>query len=292
MKSTINKIYRRIRDVLPANFIINKIIEPVQLELLHSLQNVKIKKLDINRDEYQEWVNFYFPDWQSEYKSIYNKKLFEFFATFTILKPNREDVFCDAAGGRDAYLHKLECKKKIIHDLCISEKLKKKTGDGVEFIESNIGSIPIPDNSLSKISCHHSFEHFQINSDILFILEVQRIMRVHGKCCIIPLLIANGNFEVTNIASFRKKFNPKAKYIIDPTATIPGSVVSGNYARIYDINTFFERVIYNIDFTRFTVTIYELELNGEPVPDLSLNCHKNVAKINSPYRAMVIDRVK
>ena len=290
MRRFINKIKRAVRDILPRNLILNRVIEPVQLETLHTIQSIDIERLDINVDEYQNWINYFIPDWIKEYKSIYNKKLFEFFTSHKILDPTEEDVFCDAAGGRDAYLHKINCRKKIIHDLSISEKLKNKTGEGIEFVESDVGNIPLPDNSLNKISCHHSFEHFQKDSDILFILEIQRLLKVQGKCCIIPLFVANRYVEVTNKTSMKLKFDPESHRIFDPTSTIPGARASGNFARIYDLNSFADRVVSKIDFKRFNATVYELKLNGAPVPDLTLDCHIKVAKINRPYRAMVISR--
>ena len=162
----------------------------------------------------------------------------------------------------------------------------------MEYIESDAGSIPLPDESVDTLSCHHSFEHFQGDSDTLFIKEVQRLLKPNGRCCIIPVLIGDRFIEVTDTLTFKRRFAGNSQYVIDPTAVIPGGPSGGDYARIYNLKAFEERIIGTIDLCRFKVTISELRLNGDVLPDLTLACHKPVTAINRPYRSMMIERIK
>ncbi len=279
------------RVSIPRNFIIDKLIMPMSFDDLKTLQGVELFYLNVSSNDYEIWVRQYFPTWRSRFGHLHHKKVIEFFATFTLLEPSPDDVFLDAAGGIDTYLHNLECKKKYMQDMFISRDIKSRLGNRIEYVESDAGGIPLPRESVDKISCHHAFEHFQADSDISFIKEIQRLLRPNGKCCIIQTFIANHYVEVTNEFTFNKKFDDRSQLVVDPTATIPGGKRCG-YARIYDLEAFQERVIGNINLSEFKITIAELRMDGDMVPDLTLNCNERITAINRPFRAMVIEKSK
>lgn len=276
---------------LSRNFLFNKVFKPVSFEKLRTLPRVEVVYFNINKNVYKRWIESYFPSWSDQFGNLFHKKLIELFFTFTLLNPQPDDVFMDVAGGITTYVHKLECNKKFLLDIKISSKLKSFLGEKIEYIESDAGDINLPGESIDKISCHHSLEHFQSDSDILFMKETQRLLKPDGKCCIIPIFIAHKYAEVTDAITFKKKFDNRSKLLIDPTATLPGGKYCGNYARVYDLKAFQERILKNIDVNRFKLTIAELRMEGEIVPDLTLDCHKRVAVLNCPYRAMVIERI-
>lgn len=278
-------------NILPRNLIIDNIANPIYFDDLSALHGVENIILNIKGNDFKTWVNKYFSDWQNHFNDIQYKKLIEFYTTHTLLEPRPNDVFMDAAGGSYTYLNSLQCKTRIVQDINISDEFKARFGKEIEYIESNASKIGLPNESVDKISSHHSFEHFQADSDILFIKEVQRLLRVNGKCCIIPIFIANRYVDLTDTFTF-KKFDVRSRRVIDPTATIPGGKTCGNYARIYDLKAFQKRVINNINMTKFKVIVAELQLDGEIVPDLTLECHKGVTVLNRPYRAMLIQRLK
>ncbi len=276
--------------LFPRNLIIDRVFKQIHYDKLKNLQNVRISCLNIHSNDYERWINQFFPSWYDRYGHVRHKKLIEFYSTFRLLKTQASDVFMDAAGGRNSYLKDLKCKKRFLQDIKISTDVKSRLGKDVEYIEGDVGHLSLPSESVDKISCHHSFEHFQADSDILFIKEIQRLLRVDGKCAIIPIFFADLYLELTDIFSFKRKHDNGSRFIIDPTATIPGGRSCGNYARIYDIKAFQERIINNVDTTKFKVIIVELKIDGNTVPDMTLDCHKSVAKVNFPYRAMIIER--
>jgi len=285
---------RRFADLfnglLPPNMIIDRLISPITFQDLFSLKGPTIKELNLSANRYRDWVQKYFPDFHQTFKNLYHKKLLELYTTFKVLNPQPSDTFMDAAGGEMTHLHWLNCRRKILQDIRISSSVRSRFGAEVEYLEGDAGTIGLPDKSIDKISCHHSFEHFQRDSDILFIKEVQRLLKPKGKCCIIPIFIGNKYLEITDIFTFDRKYDRQSKRLIDPTATIAGRKFSGNYARIYDLESFQERILNKIDLSAFEVLIFELRLDGEVVPDLSLDCHKIVTGINRLYRAMVIKK--
>ena len=169
-------------------------------------------------------------------------------------------------------------------------RLRRRLGDAIVCIECDAGTIPLPGASVDRISCHHSFEHFQGASDVGFIHEVQRLLRPGGRCCIVPLFVGTRYVEVTDALTLARKFDGRSVRVIDPTASIPGGEWCGNYARIYDARAVRERLLAAIRPDCFTVTLARVKLDGEDVPDLTLDCHRHVTAVNRPYVAMLIER--
>ena len=283
-------VIRPMRQSFP-NLIVDHLMHSLSWEeLTRNIGNCDLAELQLSSKELQDWANEYYPDWLEIFGNLRHKKLIEFYITFKLLSPRKNHVFMDAAGGGNGYLAKLACKSKVLQDIRISNSTRKKLGLDINYVEGNASSIPLPDKSVDRISCHHSFEHFQGSSDIDFIKEVQRILTVGGKCCIVPLFFANRYAEITDRISLKFKSDPSSFRVIDPTATIPGRDYSGNYARVYDVPAFQRRIMQSIDLSRFVVTIFSVEIDGELLPDMSLECHKIATALNFPYRAFVIQR--
>lgn len=275
---------------MPKNILFDSFVKPVEFNKLGRLKDIEIKLLDLDSREYEKWVLSFFPQYENIFGEIKNKKLIEFFITYSLLNITKDDVYVDVAGGQHTYVKKLQCKKKYLQDFIITEKIKEGIGNDVFYLEGNASCIDLKTASVTKISMHHSFEHFQENSDILFIKEIQRLLDVNGRCCIVPIFISNKYVELTDKLTFKRKFDLKSIRIIDPTATIAGGDSCGNYARIYDLESFQCRIIDQIDHSMFSLTLYEIKMDGKPVPDLKLKYHCGVSKINSHYRALLIEK--
>lgn len=254
-----------------SNLIVDRLIHSLEWEMLtKQIKDCEFSTFQMSSKELRDWATYYYPDYLKKFGELKRKKLIEFYTTFHILNPHERHVFMDVAGGVNGYLANLSCKRRILQDMRIYNSTRLALGPSIDYIESNAGSIPLPDESVDLISCHHSFEHFQRDSDINFIKEVQRLLTVDGKCCIVPLFIANRYAEITDKISFKFKFDHSSLRIIDPTASIPGRSGSGNYARVYNISAFQRRIIQHIDLSRFKVTIYALYIDGELLPDMTL----------------------
>jgi SAM-dependent methyltransferase len=271
------------------NFVIDGLIRPVEFNALRNLGDVWVDRFELKADRLEVWIDEHVPDWRNRFRCARHKKLIEFFASSTLLRPGPEDCLLDVAGGVDSYIGRVASRYRYLHDLCIRPAVRERAGPAVKFLESDAAAIPLPDGSVDAISCHHSFEHFQRDSDSGFIDEVQRLLAPGGRCCIVPIFLADWYVEVTNERTFAKQFDKGSRLVIDPTATIAGHW-SGGYARIYDVRAFRERVVDRIDTDRFEVGLLELSLEGRGVPDLTLDCHRTITAINHPYRALLISR--
>lgn len=269
---------------------IDRVAKPIHFEALHRARPCEVEKRHFDKAFYKDWVNTFFPEWPRRYRQLEHKKLIEMFVSFQILQPAADDTYLDAAGGRNAYADRVNCKQKYLHVYQLNRSLIHQYGNKVDFIEGDAANIGLDDASISKISCHHSFEHFQDQSDIQFIKEVQRLLAPGGKCCIVPLFLATAYIEVTQTQAAQRHFDPQATYVVDPRARITGGQSCGDYARIYSLAAFKNRIVSQLDRSAFDLKISEIFIGSRNVPDLSLDCHRGITKINFPYRALTLTR--
>jgi len=274
-----------------SNVRIDPLVQAADWEAFSALRGVELKTFAFKRADYQVWVEKLFPGYLKQYSHLEHKKLQEFYISCHLLGPQPQQVFMDAAGGANGYLSRLDCRRKILQDIRISEATRNFLGSAVEYVEGDARRLPLDDASVDRISCHHSFEHFRGDSDRHFVQELQRILAPGGRCCIVPILTGDRYVEVTDRFTRRYRTDDRAHYLIDPTANVPGGEGSGNFARVYDIQALQERVIDGFDQDQFRVSIHAAEMDGQPVPDRILPCHRFVSGVNYPYRALVIDRL-
>ncbi|MFC1556657.1 class I SAM-dependent methyltransferase [candidate division KSB1 bacterium] len=286
-----NYKYNILRLLNLHNYSLNKEAFPVEYQHLCELRNVKINKYFVENEKVLEFAQKFFPVLPPGWKDIRYKKMYEFYATYDLLKSGMEHVYLDVAGGIYSYIKKIECKRRILQDIRISREIKQYLGESIDFLQCNASNIALSAQSVDRISVHHSFEHFQQQADTGFITEVQRLLSHGGKCCIIPIFLAQEYVEVTDQTRINMKFDSASKKVVDITSILPGGPTSGSYARIYSLKAFQERVIDHIDHSKFAATLYELEMESTPIPDMSLPFHKSVAHIESPYRALLIERL-
>ena len=57
------------------------------------------------------------------------------------------------------------------------------------MIGGDAADMPVKDGFATKMALHCSFEHFEQDSDIRFIKEASRVLKVNGKVCIVPLYL-------------------------------------------------------------------------------------------------------
>lgn len=135
--------------------------------------------------EFQEFKTKY----RDDRHGVDNQKMLEYFISYKVLDLVPSDVYIDIAAqdcpfaffiqdviGCKVYRQDLYYMKRGIHGSDIG-------GDA--------SNLPLEDGSVTKISLHNSFEHFEGDSDINFIREAQRILPVGGKMIIIPFFFGD-----------------------------------------------------------------------------------------------------
>ncbi|MEI6807709.1 MAG: class I SAM-dependent methyltransferase [bacterium] len=273
----------------PTNSAINKLVRSLPYETLSTLLNTNVSITNINAEAYLGWVHLLNPSILDRFGDPYQKKIIEFYVTQHLLRISPADHLLDAAGGMYSPSPYIPAARRIIQDMRLTPEFRK-LHPGVEFVESDASAIPLNNESIDCISCHHSFEHFQHESDTGFVREVQRLLRSGGRACILPIFLADQYFEITDTPGVALQFDPASKTIVDVTAALPGGDVSGNYARVYDPAAFRRRVLDVVDRNEFTTTLFEIQMDGRPCPDLSRPSNRSASAINVPYRALLIEK--
>lgn len=271
--------YRKRRNITIDNHLL-----PISEGLFESLCNIAV--LDLPESRFRTWIEK--SKLPFRFDKFPHKKALEFFFSSYILEFNENDVILDAAGGKSGYLDAIKkihgCNNLYLHDQIFPESFDHSSH--VRIVGGDICSIDIPGSTITKISCHHSFEHFKGDKDTGFIGEVGRLLKPGGRACIIPLFLMNYYAECWNIDQ-AQRFDNRAELIIDKTATIPGDDTDGHFARFYDTDALTSRVLQPARHSSLKATLVICRLDGEDQPDMEKNFG---SRLNKPLRALLLEK--
>lgn len=145
---------------------------------------IAIDDMVINHAEFKEHLQ------QARYPKrsgrSFLRKASEYYVAAKVLSLSQADVYIDIASSDSPIYHIFE---RLFG--CIGYRQDMIFTKGI--VDNTIGGdatcIPVPDQFGSKMSLHCSFEHFEGDSDFLFIREAGRILRPGGVMCIVPLYL-------------------------------------------------------------------------------------------------------
>lgn len=105
-------------------------------------------------------------------------------------------------------------------------------------IGGDAARLPLPDASVTAMTLHCSFEHFEGRSDVEFLREAARVLEPGGRVCILPLYLRDDYLNVLDPRAGRP-------LVADPEATVysildwPG----GHFSRYYSPEVFRTRLV-------------------------------------------------
>lgn len=281
--------FRLLQNNKAANLLINNYIFPLEENEVSSLINKK--SINISKNDYNEALNndvlvqYKISKWQP------HTKILEYLTSYKILNIKEGNTVLDAAGGYESEFVRFislskDNKIKVICQDANPSKIRN-LPHNFECIQGSIDNIPLPDQSIDVITCHHSFEHFEDNLDTLFIKECLRLLSVNGQLLITPLFITNIYAEITNNV-FKSKSDSKSKFFFDPTATFPGWGPMQGFARTYDNISLKERVL---DFIpdNYEVCLYSIYFDDMLTPEFKYAYYQ--PKLNMSMKSLLIKRV-
>jgi len=246
-----------------------------------------VRKLNSSLEEFFDWVEK--TDLPFKDRGFAHKKALEFYFSYKLLNPGPEDHYMDAAGGRSNYLQSVK-RTSSCENLYLTDHIYRgctKSPEGHYIVGGDITNINLPDMSLTKIACHHAFEHFHSDKDTGFILEISRLLKPGGVACIIPVFLTSEYFECCNTPSFHKS-DKSAQLIIDLSASIPGSIDEGHFARFYSAEAFKRRVLEPASKNGLCAELISCTVEHKDVPDMDLN---SGSKLNRPLRALLLQKL-
>ena len=220
-------------------------------------------------------------------------KILEYITSWKLLHNVKVEILLDAAGGYEAeFAHSYNA--NVDHQaavVCQDANPPKPLDDvgvrsDIKYITGSICSIPLRSGTVDAITCHHSFEHFEGNVDVEFMLEALRLLAVGGKIIICPIFITNGYFEITNLP-FRRKSDSSSRKVFDPTASFAGWGSFQGFARTYSEDALNHRIISRIP-ENFTVSLHSVYFDNSKAPRFDYAFYQ--PKLNMEMIALVITR--
>jgi len=118
--------------------------------------------------------------------SSFPEKSLEHYLAAKLLKLEPDDIYVDVGSMQSPVV-------QVYHNLyrckTYQQDLSYPAGINGDMIGGDAGAMPVPDGFATKMGLHCSFEHFERDSDIRFIVEAGRVLRPGGRVCILPLYL-------------------------------------------------------------------------------------------------------
>lgn len=227
--------------------------EGQKVDISKSLQRLvgkNFKEIRLDPNEFARFCDQYI----DPRSGIDAEKMLEYYVSYKLLDFTASDIYMDVAAQdcpfaffvRDTF----GC-KVFRQDLYYLEE-----GIHGEDVGGDASSLPFQDSTISKMSLHNSFEHFEGDSDIAFIQEAQRVLRSKGKLCIVPLFI-EAEYQVETDSGWVDEHGKKHLWGI-----------GAQFSRFYDPEQFQKRVLNYCQ--EFEVEIFEVENAQEMDPSCYL----------------------
>ncbi len=227
---------------------------------LQKTQYLSLKEYKVDVGKFEEYIKAtkmyyqnYYEGGLTGWKEHKKEKLLQHFLSFELLGINSDDVFIDVASNTSPVKDIVKDKYKIP-----SYKMDLAFEPGIhgESIGCDASDTGLADNFVSKMTLHCSFEHFAYGSDIGFIKESARILKVGGKVLIAPFYLIDKYciFQDPTLEcslSIKDKEGAQIRYVRN---------LKVSYARFYSLDSFKERILSNCN--NLQPTLYKINLDG------------------------------
>jgi hypothetical protein len=262
---------------------LNRLVRPISSD---ELKELPVVTLELSTEDYREFVAA--PGARSFARLPYaHSKMLEYLTTLRLLRIGDGMHLLDAAGGSLAeYLRIVRHHVPGVIGYVQDPIVPTETESPWTLMAGSIERIPLPDNSLDAISCHHSIEHFRGDLDSQFIAEALRVLKPGGRLAIAPLFLTNLYSEIWNRAP-EQPCDPAATVIVDRTATFCGWGPYEGFARTYNLAAFRRRILDRLPADAHA-QVYRVLLDGRPAPDLAVNRHQ--PRLNGEMKALLITK--
>lgn len=159
-------------------------------EIIHRLRNIGITvgRYEVSRSEYENYIERaqYEERYPNYYRDCLTEKSLEHFLCFNFTNPKEEDTIIDIAIEHSPVP---EIFSRLSGCMSFSQDIMYKPGIHGNRIGSDASEIPVPDNYFTAAIATCSIEHFEGESDIKFIKEMERILIPGGKIVVAPLYL-------------------------------------------------------------------------------------------------------
>jgi len=226
---------------------------------LESRAKIKVESLRVDKSEFDR----YFQKWSYDKIYIKNKeeKALEHFVAIKLLDFKKKDVFIDIASLNSPFPNVVS---KTYGCKVYKQDLSYPAGVNRNVIGSDAAAMPLEAGSVSKMTLHCSFEHFEGDADTRFVKEAGRVLKPGGMVCILPLYLSKG-YYIQNDPTV-----DRTGLVFDEGASIKEVAGWNNrFGRIYSVDKLKERIFNNCG--DLEIKMYFLENTKDIHPDCYLN---------------------
>jgi len=218
---------------------------------------MRVANVPVDVEDYHHWMRLArYDDFPAYYGSddpfsgAFTEKTLEHYLSAKLLEMSAEDSYVDIASDQSPVpqiFNRLYGCKTYRQDLQYPPGLHGHT------IGGDAGNMPVADGFATKMALHCSFEHFEGDADTRFVREVNRVLRIGGKCCIVPLYLAS---EYAIQTDPLRLLSDRLNFERDATVFLARSF-HNRHARFYDAERLRRRVVTNLGDLALTICFVE-----------------------------------
>lgn len=198
-----------------------------------------VARIKIDIMDFQYFKTMY----KDDRAGVDDQKFLEYYISYKYLDLQSSDTYIDIAAQNCPFAFFL--REKFGCRVYRQDLYYLKKGIHGDDIGGDASNMPLKDESVSKISLHNSFEHFEEDSDIHFIQEAQRVLTVGGRLAIIPLFFED-TYRIEQNSGWVDEEGKKHLW---------GE--GARFSRMYDAEQFNKRIIQNSK--ALTIQFYFIE---------------------------------
>lgn len=169
-------------------------------EHIEKLMGAECPSLTIEQDKFRRFLESRekaLGQWGSYDDPNYKKSL-EYFLTLELIDFRETDTYIDIGSWFSPFPELIRSRVEKVY----CQDLAYRQGFYQDQIGCSAAHIPLPDQSVDSMTLHCTFEHFEKNTDTLFIREAQRLLKPGGKCFIVPLYLDRDFINLTDPSLF------------------------------------------------------------------------------------------
>ncbi|MEJ2242393.1 MAG: methyltransferase domain-containing protein [Candidatus Bathyarchaeota archaeon] len=221
----------------------------------------KLINLKIDKNDYRNYLTFAeYKKYTAYYKAIkkdFLNKTLEHYIAAKLLNLNKDDIFMDIAC---AHSPAAKIYQKLFQCRVYQQDLEFPEGIHGNIIGGNASDLPLENESVTKISLHCSFEHFEQNSDVEFIKEANRVLCKGGKLCIVPLYLATEYLIQTDPSAV-----PYGGISYEDNAILYCSKGWGwRHGRFYSVPQLIKRIKNNLNGMKLKIFVIQNKMDFDP----------------------------
>jgi SAM-dependent methyltransferase len=185
------------------------------------------------------------------------EKSLEHYVAARLLDLCAEDIYIDIASYSSPAP---EIYRRLHGCRALRQDLQYPKGLRGDEIGGDAAHMPVPDGFATKLGLHCSFEHFEDDSDSGLIREAGRVLRPHGRMCIVPLYLFNTYAIQIDPAAAPRRWRPS-----EQDAILHGARGWRNrHGRFYDVPHLSSRVRDHLGPLRLTIYVVQNEKAVDP----------------------------